>query len=334
MRFLLLSIAFKILVLTNRQLFGLIPKPTEYYPNQIELNKTDQAAAMLYWKHTKETITFEIASLKTLWILFGIFEPHSYSDVILAWNNIGNDGFGHFSDRKLVKDNNTSSMPIDKEQNWTPLLIFSHDEFIVYKFQRNIKLTCDCDSDNLKEDLNINIGLNKVIFSRPSPFNVFDIQNTIKDVLLLNENYQPFNCVSNTAKVNPQFNSTPTSSYSNFVDLMENGIYRLYWNFTSTDFIGEIHVKTKGWVGFGFSPNGDMEKSDVVIGWISNGRTNFTDRFINGTKLVIDRIQDWTLLFSTEFNGYTIFKFTRKLVLCNPDDRSIEVNSCVAFFNF
>ena len=72
------------------------------------------------------------------------------------------------------------------------------------------------------------------------------------------------------------FTSTPTAYYNNYIDLALNGQYRFYWNFTSTDLIGEIHCRTSGWVGFGLSPNGNMDKSDVVIGWISNGVTNFT----------------------------------------------------------
>ena len=65
--------------------------------------------------------------------------------------------------------------------------------------------------------------------------------------------------------------------YSNQFDLI-NGIYRFYWNFTSSDLIGEIHVKTSGWVGFGLSPNGGMDGSDVIIGWINDndGSVNFT----------------------------------------------------------
>ena len=36
-----------------------------------------------------------------------------------------------------------------------------------------------------------------------------------------------------------------------------------------------VNVSTTGWVGLGISPNGGMVNSDVVIGWVSNGRTYF-----------------------------------------------------------
>jgi hypothetical protein len=90
----------------------------------------------------------------------------------------------------------------------------------------------------------------------------------------LRQSEGPFICEPKPEPV--VFNSTPTSNYDNHIDLID-GLYRLYWNFTSIDFIGEIHCKTNGWVGFGLSPNGGMDKSDVIVGWINNdGSTNFT----------------------------------------------------------
>ena len=49
------------------------------------------------------------------------------------------------------------------------------------------------------------------------------------------------------------------------------------------------------------------------------------DRHIVGTSVIIDKIQDWTLLNASQTGGYTIFKFTRPLVLCNPGDITIQV---------
>jgi len=48
--------------------------------------------------------------------------------------------------------------------------------------------------------------------------------------------------------------------------------YNLYWKTDDTNkiitFIAE--VKTRGWIGFGLSPNGGMQNSDIVIGWVSD----------------------------------------------------------------
>ena len=53
--------------------------------------------------------------------------------------------------------------------------------------------------------------------------------------------------------------------------------YVLHWNFSTADrtIAFAVNVSTTGWVGLGISPNGGMVNSDVVIGWVSNGRTYF-----------------------------------------------------------
>ena len=49
------------------------------------------------------------------------------------------------------------------------------------------------------------------------------------------------------------------------------------------------------------------------------------DRHIINKDVLIDKEQNWKLLASSQKNGYTIFKFTRPLILCNSEDRVIEV---------
>lgn len=68
-----------------------------------------------------------------------------------------------------------------------------------------------------------------------------------------------------------------------------------------------------------------MNGSDVVIGWIKNGVANFTDRFIIGRTVKIDKNQNWQLLKYAETNGFTIFKFKRDITLCDPEDLTIDV---------
>ena len=54
--------------------------------------------------------------------------------------------------------------------------------------------------------------------------------------------------------------------------------YTLHWNFDleRQTIAFAVNVSTTGWVGFGFSPNGQMPQSDVVIGWVDNdGNTQF-----------------------------------------------------------
>ena len=51
------------------------------------------------------------------------------------------------------------------------------------------------------------------------------------------------------------------------------------------------------------------------------------DRYTANRMALIDKNQNWKLLASAQTNGYTIFKFTRPLILCDSDDRTIEVKN-------
>lgn len=122
-------------------------------------------------------------------------------------------------------------------------------------------------------------------------------------------------------------------NYSNKVDLID-GILRLYWNFTGTDIIGEVHCKTLGWVSFGISTNGGMDGSDVFVGWIdSNSKVNFTDRYISLRSVLVDNSQDWKLLNSKQTDQFTIFQFKRAIVACDSQDQTITV-ICSRFICF
>lgn len=42
-----------------------------------------------------------------------------------------------------------------------------------------------------------------------------------------------------------------------------------------TEITFEVQVKTLGYIGFGFSPDGQRAGSDIVIGWVDRGQTYF-----------------------------------------------------------
>lgn len=42
-----------------------------------------------------------------------------------------------------------------------------------------------------------------------------------------------------------------------------------------TEVTFEIQVQTLGYIGFGFSPDGNRSGSDIVIGWVDHGQTYF-----------------------------------------------------------
>ena len=67
---------------------------------------------------------------------------------------------------------------------------------------------------------------------------------------------------------------SPSRGFSRSEDLVTDK-YRFLWNIEDDNITVEVQVQTKGWVGFGLSPNGDMKGSDVVIGWVQDGKHVF-----------------------------------------------------------
>ena len=66
-----------------------------------------------------------------------------------------------------------------------------------------------------------------------------------------------------------------SAAYSFSATLSEG--YDLYWNYNlaAGTISFAVRVKGAGWVGFGFSPNGQMPGSDVVIGWVDDSKIFF-----------------------------------------------------------
>ncbi|CAG0902663.1 unnamed protein product, partial [Darwinula stevensoni] len=105
--------------------------------------------------------------------------------------------------------------------------------------------------------------------------------------------------------------------------LDNDGIMNLYWtpDLESGDITFELHAKTQGWAGLGFSANGAMPGSDIVVGWIKDGQTYFTDRHAVGNELpLVDEIQDYELLFASETEEGLILRFKRLIDTCDEND--------------
>jgi hypothetical protein len=65
--------------------------------------------------------------------------------------------------------------------------------------------------------------------------------------------------------------------WDHIVNLDEN--YQLLWKVRESDIVFEVQVRTRGYVGFGFSRDGTIYGADVFIGWIDNGHTFFRVSF-------------------------------------------------------
>lgn len=108
-----------------------------------------------------------------------------------------------------------------------------------------------------------------------------------------------------------------TEQFDHTEILDESGNYILFWNANDTHVVFEVHVKTKGYVGFGISDNGNMFPGDVVVGFVKDGYTYFADYHTTRNWPVIDKSQDWFILHGEENEFGTVLKFVRKINTCD-----------------
>lgn len=73
----------------------------------------------------------------------------------------------------------------------------------------------------------------------------------------------------------------PSENFAFYEVLDTNNHFHLFWKFNDTHIIFEMHVRARGYVGFGLSPNGRMFPSDVVMGWVKDGKAHFAVSIIH-----------------------------------------------------
>ncbi|OQV20339.1 DBH-like monooxygenase protein 1 [Hypsibius exemplaris] len=99
----------------------------------------------------------------------------------------------------------------------------------------------------------------------------------------------------------------------------------LAWTFNDTHIDVSITVKTRGWLAFGLSPNGEMHQTDAFVAWVNDTdgvpflqdgwlESNATARRVT---LVRDSQQDWTLLQGIQTTDETMIRAVRALVTCD-----------------
>ncbi|OQV12673.1 putative DBH-like monooxygenase protein 1 [Hypsibius exemplaris] len=123
--------------------------------------------------------------------------------------------------------------------------------------------------------------------------------------------------------------STDTSlslTHSTFLDGKRD--FFLGWRFNATHMDVEITARTRGWIAVGISPNGQMDQSDVLLGWVDDNTNAVTvqDRWNTvdaktGVNLLLDGKQDWQLVTGFQNDTHTTVRAVRALDTCDPQDR-------------
>ncbi|KAM8945538.1 DBH-like monooxygenase protein 1 [Pelodytes ibericus] len=100
--------------------------------------------------------------------------------------------------------------------------------------------------------------------------------------------------------------------------------YKVHWSHQGDTITFVLQVETLGYVGFGFSPNGAMASSDIVIGGVEKDKPYLQDYFTDDNRVLYkDPKQDYTLEYAMENGTHTVLKFSRPLNTCDLNDRTI-----------
>lgn len=132
--------------------------------------------------------------------------------------------------------------------------------------------------------------------------------------------------------------SNSLDPFTNKKILVEPDQYVLYWNYTDSDILFEVHVKaSQGWLAFGLSPNGDMINSDIIVTWVnSDGSYHFSDRHTTSQRKLpqVDTVQNWFPISTFVREGYTIARFTRKIKICDTQNEDLDIQSGTPYIIF
>lgn len=217
------------------------------FTNQIELTDQDNStnstnSYTLYWTYNTTYIQIEVQFSYASWGLFGIQDPDSStSDAALFWVN--SEGTGYFAGVVLNSDN---SYTVNPDQNWLPMNAVMNSDTQIFHFGRNIKVKCNSSNSS---NVDFQPGNMTVVYSIGDYVDIYNMAVVVssvsnESVTILDSANGPFACPL-AASVS-KFDSIPTGNYDNEIDLMDGGMARIYWNYNSSHFTGELHVRTSG----------------------------------------------------------------------------------------
>jgi hypothetical protein len=120
-------------------------------------------------------------------------------------------------------------------------------------------------------------------------------------------------------------------------DVWKDGQYLVTWNLNPSDstITFDLDVGVTGWVGLGFSQDGYMANSDMIMSYIDNaGQAQVSDRWASGRSTPdldtsLNGTSDLTLLSGSLVNGRTKLSFKRKLDTGDKNDFAIKQGASV-----
>ena len=113
--------------------------------------------------------------------------------------------------------------------------------------------------------------------------------------------------------------------YTHRTILDTKGHFTLEWRPENQTISFRLSVKTLGYVGLGFSPNGGMNGADIVLAWVGDdGIVHLSDRHAVGNHApYLDQSQDLQLEAGYQNNTHTVIEFSRLWRTCDAEDMEL-----------
>lgn len=101
--------------------------------------------------------------------------------------------------------------------------------------------------------------------------------------------------------------------------------FTLRWRINGSSMNVILRYPTTGWVGVGFGTTGTMQGSDIIIGYVKNGKATIVDAYGNEPNshtndTALGGADQLTNKVGTKINGVTEISFTMPLQSGDPDD--------------
>ncbi|KAK3914348.1 MOXD1-like protein 1 [Frankliniella fusca] len=113
----------------------------------------------------------------------------------------------------------------------------------------------------------------------------------------------------------------PAWSHSTYLD--GAGRVRLSWRPRERDVIFQLEAPSRGYLGLGFSGNGAMAGSDIVVAWVddASGRAHLLDcHATSNAAPILDDQEDVKLMWGKQNGTHTCIRFRRAWDTCDHQD--------------